>query len=89
MIICVCQNVTEGDIARAVSGGCKSFAALQESLEVAQCCGNCECAARECFKTQRNALRASQGKASMIDWAFGRRASSRKADSDVAERQSL
>jgi bacterioferritin-associated ferredoxin len=47
MIICVCQNVSERDIARAMAGGCRSFAALQESLEVATCCGSCECAARE------------------------------------------
>ena len=49
MIICVCQNVSERDIARAVASGCKSFAALQDQLEVARCCGSCECAARETF----------------------------------------
>jgi bacterioferritin-associated ferredoxin len=89
MIICVCQNLTESDVARAVSEGCKSFAALKESLEIAQCCGNCECAARECFKNQRDALRASQGKSSAFNWAFGRGSSNRKADPDVAERQSI
>jgi bacterioferritin-associated ferredoxin len=47
MIICVCQNVSERDIARAVEGGCRSFAALQEQLEVSTRCGSCECAARE------------------------------------------
>jgi bacterioferritin-associated ferredoxin len=47
MIICVCQNVSERDIARAVASGCRSFAALQEKLEVGTCCGSCECAARE------------------------------------------
>ena len=47
MIICICQNVTERDIAKAIAGGCRSFAALQEKLEVGTCCGSCECAARE------------------------------------------
>ena len=49
MVICVCQNITEGDIAKAVASGCDSFAALQEKLEVATCCGTCECMARETF----------------------------------------
>jgi bacterioferritin-associated ferredoxin len=47
MVICVCQNVSEKDIAKAVAGGCKTFAALQEKLEISTCCGTCECAARE------------------------------------------
>jgi bacterioferritin-associated ferredoxin len=47
MIICVCQNISERDIAKAVAGGCRSFASLQEKLEVGTCCGSCECAARE------------------------------------------
>jgi bacterioferritin-associated ferredoxin len=49
MIICVCQNVSEKDIARAVAGGCRSFASLQDKLEISKCCGACECAARETF----------------------------------------
>jgi bacterioferritin-associated ferredoxin len=50
MIICVCQNVSERDIAKAVESGCRSFAALQASLEVSTCCGSCECMARETFE---------------------------------------
>jgi len=49
MIICVCQNVSERDIAKAVASGCRSFSALQDQLEVARCCGSCECAARDTF----------------------------------------
>ena len=30
MIICVCQNISDRDIARAVAEGCHSFTALQE-----------------------------------------------------------
>ena len=49
MIICVCQNVSEKDIAKAVAGGCRSFASLQDKLQISRCCGACECAARESF----------------------------------------
>lgn len=61
MIICVCQNVSERDIAQAVRSGCRSFDALQEKLEVARCCGTCECAAREAFAEQRAACCQTQG----------------------------
>jgi bacterioferritin-associated ferredoxin len=49
MIICICQNVSERDIAKAVGRGCNSFSALQEQLEVGTCCGSCLCSARESF----------------------------------------
>jgi bacterioferritin-associated ferredoxin len=62
MVICVCQNVSERDIARAVARGCHSFDALQEELEVATACGTCLCSAREAFAEQKSA-------------AFGNRAS--------------
>lgn len=56
MVICVCQNITERDIATAVAGGCSSFAALQEKLEVSTCCGTCECVARETFEQHDAAI---------------------------------
>lgn len=49
MIICICQNVSERDIARAIARGCRSFPALQQELGVASTCGTCECAARDCL----------------------------------------
>jgi bacterioferritin-associated ferredoxin len=55
MIICICQNVSERDIARAVSRGCHSFPALQEELEVGTACGSCLCSARESFAEQQAA----------------------------------
>jgi bacterioferritin-associated ferredoxin len=60
MVICVCQNVTEKDIAKAVAGGCRSFAALQDKLEISTCCGLCECAARETLESHasRDAIAA-------------------------------
>ena len=54
MIICICQNVSERDIAKAVARGCHSFAALQEQLEVGTACGSCLCSARESFAEQRS-----------------------------------
>ena len=67
MIICVCQNVSERDIARAVARGCHSFAALQEQLEVGTGCGTCLCSARESFAEHRSACcRAPQGTAGMM-----------------------
>jgi bacterioferritin-associated ferredoxin len=47
MIICVCNNVNERAIQRAVSDGHASFDALQFETGVATCCGKCEPAARE------------------------------------------
>ncbi len=59
MIVCVCQNISEKDIAKAVAGGCRSFAALQEKLEISKCCGACECAARATLaEHQRGKLRS-------------------------------
>ncbi len=55
MIICICQNVSERDIAKAVSAGCHSFPALQEELEIGRACGSCLCSARESFAEQRAA----------------------------------
>lgn len=61
MIICICQNVSERDIARAVSEGCHSFPALQEELEIGRACGSCLCSARESFAEQKAACRAARG----------------------------
>ena len=59
MIVCVCQNVSERDIAHAVAKGCRSFSALQKELEVGTCCGSCVCAARESFAEHREAQTAA------------------------------
>jgi bacterioferritin-associated ferredoxin len=55
MIICICRNVSERDIATAVAEGCHSFSALQEELEVGKACGTCLCSARESFAASRAA----------------------------------
>ena len=53
MIICICQNVSERDIANAVAQGCQSFAALQRELGLGMACGSCLCSARESFDEQK------------------------------------
>jgi bacterioferritin-associated ferredoxin len=58
MIICVCQNVSERDIGRAVAQGCRSFAGLQAELELGKACGTCLGSAHECFTEQRLAQRS-------------------------------
>jgi bacterioferritin-associated ferredoxin len=45
MIICVCNNINETAIRRAVAQGCASFDALQMELGVGACCGQCKQAA--------------------------------------------
>ncbi len=55
MIVCVCHNISERDIAREAASGCRSFAALQDQLQVGQGCGTCLGSARECFAEHRSA----------------------------------
>ncbi len=54
MIVCVCHNISDRDIAREAAAGCRSFAALQEQLQVGTACGSCTGCARECFAEQRS-----------------------------------
>jgi bacterioferritin-associated ferredoxin len=45
MIVCVCNNISDREIAQAVELGATSMDALRADLGVATCCGNClECA---------------------------------------------
>jgi len=63
MIICVCKNISDRDIARAVSEGCHSFKAVQNELEVGKSCGTCVDYARECFaesKASASSTRSSE-----------------------------
>ena len=50
MYVCICNNVTEKDIKRAVQGGACSMSCLQEELAVATCCGQCHSAAKSCLE---------------------------------------
>ena len=47
MYVCVCNQVTDGQIRRAAEAGVTSMESLQASLKVATCCGRCrDCASR-------------------------------------------
>ncbi len=51
MYVCICNNVTERDIRRAVSDGASSLACLRDQLCVASCCGQCTERALDCLET--------------------------------------
>ncbi len=48
MIVCLCHNVSTGDIAREAAGCC-SFESLQEQTMVGMSCGACVSCARDTF----------------------------------------
>jgi len=47
MYVCICNAVTDQEIRDAYDGGAHTFAAIQDELGVATCCGCCEPVARE------------------------------------------
>lgn len=47
MYVCICNNVTEKDIKRAVRDGACSMPCLRERLGVSTTCGQCHNEARE------------------------------------------
>ncbi|PNK61045.1 bacterioferritin-associated ferredoxin [Psychrobacter sp. FDAARGOS_221] len=42
MIVCICNNVKDRQIKAAIASGVDSMGALQQTLDVATCCGCCE-----------------------------------------------
>jgi bacterioferritin-associated ferredoxin len=57
MIVCVCNNVSDGKIRQAVANGLTSMSQLRTELEVGTCCGKCHSCAkhvlRECIAESR------------------------------------
>jgi bacterioferritin-associated ferredoxin len=49
MIVCVCNNVSDREIAGEVAAGCRSFTQLQERTGVALACAACHECAQHCF----------------------------------------
>lgn len=41
MIVCVCHNVSDKAIRRALDSGAKSMSDIQRQLNVGTCCGKC------------------------------------------------
>lgn len=65
MIVCVCNNISEGRIHQAVQAGMTTMTELRKELGVATSCGKCHSCAkhvlRECLsssETSRNAVQA-------------------------------
>lgn len=54
MFVCICKQVTDGQIKQAVSDGACSFKDLQSELGVATQCGECKNHARKCMRESRN-----------------------------------
>ncbi|WP_296402159.1 (2Fe-2S)-binding protein [Psychrobacter sp.] len=42
MIVCICNNVKDRQIKAAMASGIDSMKALQNALDVTNCCGCCE-----------------------------------------------
>jgi bacterioferritin-associated ferredoxin len=53
MIVCVCNNISDRDIAREASSGCPTFGQLQMRTGVAAGCGACHEVARDTFAAHR------------------------------------
>jgi len=41
MIVCVCNNVSDGAIKKSVQAGATSMVDLRRELQVGSCCGKC------------------------------------------------
>ena len=59
MIVCVCNNVSTGDIAVEAANGCGSFETLQDRTLVGTCCGACLPCARETFDEHSGSVGAA------------------------------
>ena len=54
MFVCICNQVTDGQIRDAVNNGASSFSDVQSELGVATQCGECKNHARQCMRSCRN-----------------------------------
>ena len=48
MYVCICNAVTDSEIAQAVGNGAVTMAHLEDTLLVGTCCGKCRDKASEC-----------------------------------------
>ena len=51
MFVCICKQVTDGQIRDAVNNGASSFSDVQSELGVATQCGECKNHARQCMRS--------------------------------------
>jgi bacterioferritin-associated ferredoxin len=56
MIVCICNNISDKAIRKAVDSGVVSMSGLRAHLDVGTCCGKCNSCAktvlRECLEDQ-------------------------------------
>jgi bacterioferritin-associated ferredoxin len=53
MIVCICNNISDRDIAREAAAGCPTFGQLQMRTGIAAGCGACHDCARDTFAEHR------------------------------------
>ncbi|MEM9172960.1 MAG: (2Fe-2S)-binding protein [Pseudomonadota bacterium] len=58
MYVCICQAITEKQVAAAVNNGADTVEALRDQLGVASCCGTCAPTAEEVIAQTRAASKA-------------------------------
>lgn len=66
MYVCVCNAVTERQIAEAVAEGAKSVKDLNRLLGVGSECGSCVRSARECISQSHQSMHAASVQPSQI-----------------------
>ncbi|WP_286240275.1 (2Fe-2S)-binding protein [Neptuniibacter halophilus] len=50
MFVCICENITCGEIREAVDNGARSVRDLNRSMDLGSQCGKCVCATRKVIK---------------------------------------
>ncbi len=50
MIVCICNNISDRDIRKAVAAGMSTMRELRQNLGVATCCGKCDPCARQVLR---------------------------------------
>ena len=50
MFVCICNQVTDKQICRAVEAGVRSFESLSSELNVGTCCGKCKSCAKKVLR---------------------------------------
>ncbi len=56
MIVCVCNRVSDSDIADAIAAGANTIEEIQCQLGVATCCGQCMEFAETCIEDAKQGL---------------------------------
>ena len=58
MIVCICHNVSDKAIRRALDAGATSMQEIREELKVGSCCGKCNAFAKTLVRAHIEELQA-------------------------------